>query len=260
MECEQAIGKRKSRYWILASRIIDALRRRILIYWVVRAPPVFRWLSLSQGDRVLDVGCGQGLWTLTIAPSVQHVVGLDLRTHSVQDAKNQSDRQGHRNASFVVASATALPFGDNSFDKILSIDVLDNIPDDHIAACEMARVLKRGGKLVATALLQDRRSYLRPIRYPEHIRNYSRKELSSLVESAGLELLGTFEFYRLFSTVARELADIMHRSGISRIPGVGLLTAILLSGLARLDFLSSQPGGGFGVVATKPSRPGDCRD
>lgn len=190
-----------------------------------------------------------------MAPRVHSIVGLDLRLRSVHEAKKHSEQQGYGNTAFVVASATALPFSNNSFDKVLSIDVLDNIPEDQRAACEMVRVLNRGGKLVATAMLKDRLWYLRPICYPEHIRNYSRRELSSLVEAAGLKLIGTFEFYRAFSTLARELADMAHRSRLSRIPGVGLFTAILLSALARLDFLSHQTGGGFGVIATKELGP-----
>ncbi|MBC7261528.1 MAG: class I SAM-dependent methyltransferase, partial [Chloroflexi bacterium] len=110
------MSKVKTRYRIVMHRVIDALRRHILLYWVVRALHVLPQLALTQQDKVLDVGCGAGLWTLAIAPGVQCIVGLDLRPHLVQNAKTQSDRQGHRNTAFIVASATALPFRDNSFD------------------------------------------------------------------------------------------------------------------------------------------------
>lgn len=103
--------------------------------------------------------------------------------------------------------------------------------------------------MVATALLKDT-GICGQFAAPEHIRNYSKAEMLHLVESAGLNLTGHFEFYRTFSTLERELADIMHRSGLSRIQGLGLPTTVLLSSLVRLDFLS-QSGGGFGVVATK---------
>lgn len=197
------------------------------------------------------MGCGAGLWTLAIAPEVRCAVGLDVCLRAVRDAKAKAEVQGHQNTAFIVASATALPFPDGSFDKALSIDIWDNIPDDQLAASEIARVLKNGGKVVVTALLKDRPWYMRRIYYPEHIRNYSKGELLHLVELACLKVTGTFEFYRAFSTLARELADIAHRSGVSRIPGLGFLIAIVLSSLARLDFLSRQNGGGFGVVATK---------
>ncbi|MBK5292066.1 MAG: class I SAM-dependent methyltransferase [Acidobacteriia bacterium] len=84
--------------------------------------------------KVLEVGSGTG----TLQDLVPDYTGLDLAS-SVQ-------RYYHK--PFVAASATAMPFADNSFDAIWSIWVVEHIPEPERALMEMRRVLKPGGILL----------------------------------------------------------------------------------------------------------------
>jgi ubiquinone/menaquinone biosynthesis C-methylase UbiE len=210
-------------------------------------------LQLEKNDRVLDVGCGPGMWTMTAAPEVALVVGLDIVEKSVFQGKVRAWRGAYANIHWVIASATALPFVENSFDKIICVDVLDNIPDDQRAANELWRVLRAGGIAVVTALLQNRRHFFRYIRFPEHIRNYSTDGLAELLKKGGFNINTQFEFYRAFSTLAREAGDWFFHSSLNRVKGLGFLWSIILVTLAGLDRFSKRPGGGVGFKATRQS-------
>ena len=86
-----------------------------------------------EKSLVLEVGCGRGAFQ----DLVPHYVGVDL-SESVA-------RYLHK--PFFCASATALPFHDNSFDAVWSIHVLEHVPDPEPALLEMRRVLKPNGLL-----------------------------------------------------------------------------------------------------------------
>lgn len=242
---------------ITLQRVRDQLQRALSVYFVARAPGILRQLRPERGDRILDVGCGHGVWASALAGSVELVVGVDLDPQRVALARARLAQQGYANAAFVVASATDLPFADEAFTKAISVDVLDNIPNDQQAAHELARVLQERGRLVTTVLLRHRRHYLRELRFPEHIRNYSAPEFVALLQGADLEVARRFNFYPALSTVVWELADLLHHRGISTLPGVGLLVGAIASTIVRLDAGLDKPGAGVGVLAVKHGDAGD---
>ena len=96
-------------------------------------------------DRaILDAGCGAGLnltW-LGRYSGGREVAGVDL----IPDALKFCRARGHERLA--LASVTALPFADESFDLVTSFDVLVQLPGtgaDELAAREMCRVLRPGG-------------------------------------------------------------------------------------------------------------------
>jgi ubiquinone/menaquinone biosynthesis C-methylase UbiE len=98
------------------------------------------------GRTILDVGCGDG--TLVAAfrnCGAASVVGCDIDPQMVARG---NDRARCDQVQFTVASAERLPFPDDSFDIATIITVLAFLPEPETALLEIARVLKRGGRLV----------------------------------------------------------------------------------------------------------------
>jgi SAM-dependent methyltransferase len=96
--------------------------------------------GLKAGDRVLDVGCGKGflLYEFTRAVPGIIVAGLDVSRYAIEHAKPEV-------ASVLKeGNATALPFGDKSFDLVVSINTLHNLrlPELERALSEIERVGK----------------------------------------------------------------------------------------------------------------------
>lgn len=98
-----------------------------------------RLVAISDDDRVLEVGCGQGHLTMTLADRGVDIVGVDANPEAVELAG--SDRVRHMYAQ-------ELDFADETFDVILSVHAIEHIPPLEEALAEMARVLKKGATAV----------------------------------------------------------------------------------------------------------------
>jgi SAM-dependent methyltransferase len=122
---------------------------RLMGRWSRRlAPLLIRFGGLSDGDRVLDVGCGTGSLSFSLPEiaKVAAVTGIDQAEAFVEFVRTRST-----DARFIFeqADARALPFEDKSFDRAFSMLVLQFIPDSVRAVAEMRRVVRPGGTVTA---------------------------------------------------------------------------------------------------------------
>ena len=91
--------------------------------------------------RTLENGCGIGLYLEHLRSSSGEVIGLEFDLDRARQAKESSRH-------ILGGSGEHLPFPENSFDLILSNEVIEHVQDDRQAVREMVRVLKKGGRLV----------------------------------------------------------------------------------------------------------------
>lgn len=95
-----------------------------------------RLVTIEEGDRVLEVGCGQGHLTKALADRGVDIVGIDANPQAAEVAG--TDKVRHMRAESLV-------FDDASFDVIVSVHAIEHIPLLQEALAEMARVLAPGG-------------------------------------------------------------------------------------------------------------------
>jgi arsenite methyltransferase len=118
----------------------DVLRRRNLVYGA---------LDAQIGDHVVDIGCGPGFYSRELLDQVGpdgSVTGVDQSPQMLAVAKRRS--QGFENVRFDEGDATALPVETGRFDRALSVQVLEYVPDVAKALAEMHRALRAGGRVV----------------------------------------------------------------------------------------------------------------
>ncbi|TNE60530.1 MAG: methyltransferase domain-containing protein [Bacteroidetes bacterium] len=109
-------------------------------------------LDLRADHHVLDIATGTGEPGLTIASRVVKgsVIATDLSEGMLRVAQEKAAAQDVRNFRTQVADVCELPFGDNSFDAVSCRLGFMFFPDMELAASEMIRVLKPGGRLAVT--------------------------------------------------------------------------------------------------------------
>jgi SAM-dependent methyltransferase len=174
----------------------------------------FDKLGLEPGDRVLDVGAGFGRHVFECARRGADVVALDYAEDEVVQTRatlgamvDEGEIILDRFKGVLRGDATKLPFADDSFDVVITSEVLEHIQDDVAAIAEMVRVLRPGGHFAATVpswmpekinwMLSD--EYHAPKSVGGHVRIYSSTELSAKFRTAGLELQGNHRAHALHS-------------------------------------------------------------
>jgi SAM-dependent methyltransferase len=106
--------------------------------------------EIAAGERVVDVGCGAGLDSLIAARKVGTegaVIGVDMTPAMLEKARHGASQARLTNVEFRQGYGEALPAPDGWADVIISNGALNLMPDKAAALCEMARVLKPGGRL-----------------------------------------------------------------------------------------------------------------
>jgi SAM-dependent methyltransferase len=111
----------------------------------------------SRGKRVLEIGVGLGTDFVRFARAGASVTGVDLTQHSIELVTRRLELEGLE-GDVRIADAEALPFYDDSFDRVYSWGVLMVTPDTPRAVREAIRVLRPGGELCA--MVYARRSWV----------------------------------------------------------------------------------------------------
>jgi SAM-dependent methyltransferase len=137
--------------------------------------------SPGARPRLLEVGCGTGGFLQELVTWAE-AYGLDLSKEAVGYCQERGI------ATVCQGSLNALPYGDNTFDGIIGVDVLEHLEDDQGALQEILRTCRPGGRLVATVpafqFLWSRRDV-----QLHHKRRYTRLQFTARVAQAGFRVL-----------------------------------------------------------------------
>jgi len=153
-----------------------------------------RLMDLHPGERVLDLGCGSGWAARLLARMVGdgprgigEVVGVDVSDEMVRQARAES--KDFENVTFVVGSAAQIPWEENFFDKVLSVESFYYYPDQERALDELFRVMAPGGRLFILINLYKDNPYslqwVPKLKVPVHVR--SAEEYVGLLKAHAFE-------------------------------------------------------------------------
>jgi arsenite methyltransferase len=139
-----------------------------------------RLMGLRPGERVLDLGCGAGWATRLLARLVNdgpegygQVVGLDVSDEMIRHARSAS--KDFDNVLYVCGSAQQIPWEENFFDKVLSVESFYYYPDQERALAELFRVMAPHGRLFILMNLYKDNPYslqwVDKLKVPVHVRS-----------------------------------------------------------------------------------------
>jgi tRNA (uracil-5-)-methyltransferase TRM9 len=110
--------------------------------------------SLKKGQKILDLGCGNGLLIPGVMSKGAVYTGSDISNKLIAIAKKRYKKEvKEKKVRFVIADAVKLPFKNNSFDMAVSFSVLHHIPSEDLRIKffkEINRVVKPGGMAVVS--------------------------------------------------------------------------------------------------------------
>jgi len=136
---------------------------------------------VAKDSLVLEVGCGEGYGSHFLSQYVEKVVGLDIADKTINHALNKYSSQ---NCIFKTYNGIKIPYKDNTFDAVISFQVIEHIQDDKNYISEIRRVLKQASPFILTTPNREYRlnSGQRPWnRF--HVREYSINSLKEILSN-----------------------------------------------------------------------------
>ncbi len=172
----------------------------------------FRRFPVGPGDRLLDLGCGGGRHAFEAYRRGAEVIAFDADHGELTQVASLTAAMAEAGevppaarAAVTRGDATAMPFADASFDRVIAAEVLEHIPADQRAMDEIARVLRPGGLAAITvpAWLPERICWRLSDDYHNtpggHVRIYTRAEMQAKLTRAGLRVAGHHHAHGLHS-------------------------------------------------------------
>src|SRR3989344_2252340 len=108
---------------------------------------IFKFLNPKKNEKILDIGCGDGVWYNELRKRSFNVTGIDISEHDL-DILNRRAKEMNLESDILKADAQKMPFKNESFDKAYSICTFEHIRDDEKVFKEAYRVLKPNGTLI----------------------------------------------------------------------------------------------------------------
>ncbi len=146
----------------------------------IKLPWILNQIQKKHKDtkslEILDVGCGAGFATNYLSGYSDNITGVDLAEGALQTAKKFGDKK----IKYICADANHLPFEDQKFDVVISLDFLEHVPNPAKIISEVSRVLKPGGLFFYHTFSKNWLSYLVVIKgvewfvknTPKHMHTY----------------------------------------------------------------------------------------
>lgn len=178
-----------------------------------RAKRIIEELNPQDGDKILDVGCGDGyyLYLLSNLGLKLRLVGTDFDPRALESARK--NLKGKRILLIKANLMKRLPFANNSFDKVVMSEVVEHLPDDAKGLKEVYRILKLGGVLCLSVPNANYPFLWDPVNWvsehlfgthiksgfwagiwSQHLRLYKPEEIEKVIEGAGFKVLATQSF------------------------------------------------------------------
>lgn len=138
--------------------------------------------KIPENSHVLEVGCGDGYGTSILSKKAKKIIGLDVDRKTTEDADK---KYGTDKCVFQAYDGKKLPYNNNTFDAVVSFQVIEHVNDDKGFVSEISRILKKDGIFLVTTPNKTYRlrKGQKPFN-PFHVREYYPEELEELLKTA----------------------------------------------------------------------------
>ena len=232
-------------------------------YGRLRAKNALKYIKLNDG-KTLDLGSGEGIWMMELSKRKADMYGVDISFDALKNTQNLLIANNF-DAKIVQGDAQKPPFGSNSFDQIICLDVLEHVDDPGKIFSEVNRCLKKDGQFVITVpnelylvksvLHFDLREHAKAMGHVGAGINYDR--LKKLAEKNNLKIVSYNYFGKTFSRMLIEMLYLFmgaksiggSRKKMYKYSYAALLIFSVIYPLMHLDYLLPRKWKGAFVAA-----------
>jgi 2-polyprenyl-3-methyl-5-hydroxy-6-metoxy-1,4-benzoquinol methylase len=158
----------------------------------------FLLANVAAGERVLDVGCGEGAFTAALAAAGARPVGVDVAAEPLRRARARHPELDFQLVGGDACASGRLPFPHGSFDAVWAGELIEHLQDPPTLLEEVRRVLTAGGRLVVSTpdhplglrlgLAVSRRAFEAHFDpRSDHVRFFTARTLRLMLEDAGFD-------------------------------------------------------------------------
>jgi 2-polyprenyl-3-methyl-5-hydroxy-6-metoxy-1,4-benzoquinol methylase len=192
----------------------------------IHALHVLKVVKKIKCNRILDAGCGGGLFSLSLT-FIKKIIAIDIDFEKIKNAQKLSINKGISNIDFVVMDLEKMNLKQR-FDLILCVETLEHIENDVVALKNLYCLLKKGGYAIFHTP-RDLQSNLFPklrhlkignsgTGYQKHKRDgYSLSELTSKLEQTGFSIIGSSYTRSFWGKLAWELDTLIKHQYVKMI-------------------------------------------
>lgn len=177
------------------------------IFFIQHLMPYCLFVEKFKGEKVLEIGIGDGFGSFYLKKNGLEVTALDIDYQAGQLLRERYINRFNIKIDFVNGDATNLPFKDNSFDGVITCQVIEHIPENFIIDFlkEIKRVLNKNGVCLISTLnlehnVKNPKTYQK---FYQHHKEFTKdtlentlQEVFDKIELLGLELTLKHRFFR----------------------------------------------------------------
>lgn len=205
-----------------------------------RYPHIIKMLKPKDKEKILDVGCGNGIYANSLAYyfGVQST-GCDLDKKRIKIAQKISDSL-KINSKFLSGDIKDINFINQTFDKIICVEVIEHIKDDIQIIKKFNRLLRNKGVLVISTARKEKwgdiqeKEYFEKARKGEHVRSgYEFNKFKKILGKYGFKIVKYDLYYQYFSKLAIKVQQKLYNHNLVFL---NLITCPLLTLFSKLDY------------------------
>jgi 2-polyprenyl-3-methyl-5-hydroxy-6-metoxy-1,4-benzoquinol methylase len=156
-------------------------------------------IKISKEDTILDIGCGGGIQTSCLGRMCKHITGIDINCESINSARLIA-HIANVDANFICTTIEEEEFPDESFDKIISICVIEHIPNYKETLREVYRTLKNDCEFICSvdSLTSIESNILISKHKSDHkvIKYFDARELEMLLKETGFQKIKIYPIFK----------------------------------------------------------------